>query len=599
MAPAQSTLRRSASSAPRHAHPSASTTSSRAQAASQVQGNAPESDDDPDDEYAPPAADDMEEDVDDNYPGDYNADDDDNGNNSEGEDEVDEDTRPSRTRRVSDKQAQLLEEQEQAKFRKHEKALKAVKAAKKKAGIVEKDTRGPIQDDVFTARTVTTTRPAATKSLAQRNSRVPAPAKFPSPDWHSSADQRTASTSQRTQDGSSTHTFRGRSPAPNRIPAREPIRNINGGIVPDSVSLQLYRHNGTEDNEQPLSPPPPRPQRPSPPRHHQRQPAPHHDSPPPSPPRSSSPSTGDKRARSEDSDDIRSTQSQRTSSSSGRPRAKDLDEVSKEYVGFAIRRYRSRLSTVCLYPELVQDGGFIKESWEEACTEFGTRLSLTPTIYKLCTIVVAVFPDVRGEMKTKVKPLTETIYGFRSGHDKKTIAFNRKRAEDLKEGSRFTMKDVKAKKGLFKNAILQKGCNTIWFANRRDEGPMAPDLFNPLTAPALAALITVTENTIDEYLTGIRTDVPFTANDYRTVYQTHLRALEQFATHTAKYNLLDTILLRMHNIARFHSGAQPIAQITTAVLSTEVLDAALKEFEEDSETETDGEQGEHSDTASF
>ncbi|KAJ7756535.1 hypothetical protein B0H14DRAFT_3599578, partial [Mycena olivaceomarginata] len=90
----------------------------------------------------------------------------------------------------------------------------------------------------------------------------------------------------------------------------------------------------------------------------------------------------------------------------------------------------------------------------------------------------------------------------------------------------------------------------MWFANRRDEGPTHPEIFNPLPEEALAALLTVTENTIDEYLTGIRTDVPFTANEYRSVYDTHLRSLREFREHTTKYNLLDKILTRMHNVGR-------------------------------------------------
>jgi hypothetical protein len=47
-------------------------------------------------------------------------------------------------------------------------------------------------------------------------------------------------------------------------------------------------------------------------------------------------------------------------------------------------------------------------------------------------------------------------------------------------------------------------------------------------------------------------------------------------------------------IFSFHSGAQPITTAPTSVLSKDVLDAALKEWEEDLETETEGEDGEHS-----
>ncbi|KAJ7845812.1 hypothetical protein B0H14DRAFT_3454740 [Mycena olivaceomarginata] len=130
--------------------------------------------------------------------------------------------------------------------------------------------------------------------------------------------------------------------------------------------------------------------------------------------------------------------------------------------------------------------------------------------------------------------------------------------------------DPEDKTGLFRHPILQKACNAIH-----------PEIFNPLPKEALAALLTVTENTIDEYLTGIRTDVPFTANKYLSVYDTHLRSLRESREYTTKYNLLDKILTRMHNVGRFHSGTQAITTAPTSVLSKDVLDAALKEWEED------------------
>jgi hypothetical protein len=49
-------------------------------------------------------------------------------------------------------------------------------------------------------------------------------------------------------------------------------------------------------------------------------------------------------------------------------------------------------------------------------------------------------PHLRGELKTKIKPFTKIMYGFRSGQNKKTIAFNRKLAEDLKEEACFAFK---------------------------------------------------------------------------------------------------------------------------------------------------------------
>ncbi|KAJ7821860.1 hypothetical protein B0H14DRAFT_3875746 [Mycena olivaceomarginata] len=302
------------------------------------------------------------------------------------------------------------------------------------------------------------------------------------------------------------------------------------------------------------------------------------------PSRSDSPDAGDKRRRSTsiDSDDLHTTQSPRIGNSSGRPRAKDLDSRTKEYTVFAIDLFRCYASARDLFPGTAQEVVFAKRAWDGACEEFGERLPLSSAVMKLITNRG---PHMRGELKTKVRPMAELLYGFKSGNNKKTILFNCQLAEDLKEGALFAFKDVKLKKGLFKAPILQRSANAM---------PSHPEFLNPFPYQAVAALSTVVENTIDEYLTGVPIDIPFTVNDYRSVYATHLKSLKDFEAHTAKYGLLEKILTRMHNIGRFHSGAQPIAVVPTAVLSKEVLDAALKEWEEDEETETEGEDGEHS-----
>ncbi|KAJ7894480.1 hypothetical protein B0H14DRAFT_3854314 [Mycena olivaceomarginata] len=496
-----------------------------------------DNDDDVDRDYSPPS--DSEHQHDDNEMDDQ-EDDTDEHNTEAGPIQ-------GRIRVMSAKQAQLLWERKEVEVRRQEKAAKAVKAAKKKAGVSEPDIRGPIQDDTFTSRTITSTRPTATKNLAQHNSRVPAPAQFPRADWHenSRCDGHSHNSAYSDDDDNSTqglhaapqqakHTFHGHSPLPKPHPIRTLIRNINGGIVPDRVSLHLGPQPQTS----------------------------YHEDLRPDSPRSESPDAGDKRRRSDsvDSEDLRSTQSPKATASRSRPRAKDLDDLSKE----------------TFFPDHNEEPPLVQRAFNKSCKALNVKMIMTPTIYKL---IANRGPHLRGELKTKIKPFTEIM----------------KLAEDLKEEACFAFKDTERKKGLFKHPILQKGTNAIWFANRRDEGPSHPEIFNPLPEEALAAVLTATENTIDEYLTGIRTDVPFTANEYRSVYETHLKSLRQFREHTIKYELLDKILTRLHNIRRFHAGAQPLSIVPTSTLSIGVLDAALREYEEDLETETEGEQGEHSD----
>ncbi|KAF7328579.1 hypothetical protein MVEN_02546000 [Mycena venus] len=473
--------------------------------------------------------------------------------------------RRGRTRRVSEKKAQLEEERTQAAARKQEKALKAAKAAKKKAGEIEPDTRGPINDDFFTDRTITSTRPTATKNLAQRNNKVPPPPKFPSDDWRASSstahrrdshhyadDDNDYDASHRPSRRSSSpppvrHTFRGRSPAPKRTPVREPIRNINGGIVPDSVNLHLV-HDASSGHQQSSRRRPRSPSlRPLSPR-----------------PRSVSPSAGDKRHRAPP----------------GRAAAREpriWTTTPREFALFAIDHYRCLISTQQPFPDSATETAMVRKAWYRACEEMGEQLPLTPAVAKLISNRGS---QLRGELKTKVRPLVELMYGFKTGQNKKSISFNRKNAEDLKDGTAFAFKDAEAKKGLYKHPIFQMAVNAMWFANRRDEGPRHPELFNPLPLESFALILTGVENSIDERLTGTRTDVPFTANDYRSVYEGHLKSLEEFAAHTEKYQILDKILKRLHTVGRFHSGAQPLTVAATSTFTKDVLDAALKEYED-------------------
>lgn len=144
------------------------------------------------------------------------------------------------------------------------------------------------------------------------------------------------------------------------------FRNVNGGIVPATVNLHLFCGNSGD--------------------HQRTSRRPHSSlSSPRSPPRqrSASPEAGDKRARSPSDDDLRSTQSQRIAGSSGRPRAKDLDELTKEYVVCANDRYRVYISVEQGFPENPIETVLVRRVWDETCEEMGERLPLTPTIAKL------------------------------------------------------------------------------------------------------------------------------------------------------------------------------------------------------------------------
>ena len=92
------------------------------------------------------------------------------------------------------------------------------------------------------------------------------------------------------------------------------------------------------------------------------------------------------------------------------------------------------------------------------------------------------------------------------------------------------------------------------------------------------------------------------------MFAAHLKCLRDFQEATKKHELLEKICIKLYNVDRyvislkplfnqlsnfqlsFHSGAQIITSVVTAV-SARAFAAALKEYEDNSNTETDGEDG--------
>ena len=111
---------------------------------------------------------------------------------------------------------------------------------------------------------------------------------------------------------------------------------------------------------------------------------------------------------------------------------------------------------------------------------------------------------------------------------------------------------------------------------------------------------------IDEWVTGIHADVPFTAISYCDVFVEHLRCLDDFIVHNKEHGLFENICEKLYNhgryvykfyqlswldVYRFHAGAQPVSQMTVHTIPTSAFDAAVQEYKENMETDTDGEHG--------
>jgi len=202
-------------------------------------------------------------------------------------------------------------------------------------------------------------------------------------------------------------------------------------------------------------------------------------------------------------------------------------------------------------------------------------------------------------MKTKARPLVEAFFGFETGQRRKIQAANRDKAETLKEGDNFVYKyidldDPEQNTGLCKSKLIQKLVNEMWFRNKTGEGIVFSQYFDPFTKSALALVLTAIKCCLDELVSGTRVQIEF-GDDYHDVYDRHLKELDRFEQYTKKHDLLRNYLVKLYNRGRHHAGAQPVSTTGVLTIATSRFEAALKEYEEDPNTDADEENGDSDD----
>ncbi|KAG1874101.1 hypothetical protein C8R48DRAFT_545686, partial [Suillus tomentosus] len=99
-----------------------------------------------------------------------------------------------------------------------------------------------------------------------------------------------------------------------------------------------------------------------------------------------------------------------------------------------------------------------------------------------------------GEVKAKLCPLVESIYGFDCSLRESIKSKNRRLIQDLKDKFGLCYRSHVPCSGLFQMRLNQKGANLIWYQNKRDEGIVFDKYFTPFPIPALALLYTVVSN---------------------------------------------------------------------------------------------------------
>ncbi|KAG1890780.1 hypothetical protein F4604DRAFT_1566478 [Suillus subluteus] len=91
----------------------------------------------------------------------------------------------------------------------------------------------------------------------------------------------------------------------------------------------------------------------------------------------------------------------------------------------------------------------------------------------------------------------------------------------------------------------------MWFRDKKDEGVLYPEFYQPFPEVGLALLLTAIESGIDEWSTGAQSNKMFTMDEYQGVLDEHLNNLADFDEHTKAQGLLPKLLSHLHDNGRY------------------------------------------------
>ncbi|KAF9237172.1 hypothetical protein BU15DRAFT_33072, partial [Melanogaster broomeanus] len=215
--------------------------------------------------------------------------------------------------------------------------------------------------------------------------------------------------------------------------------------------------------------------------------------------------------------------------------AKDYEVAIQEILKIAVGLFHSRLTAENAYPDRITQVSWAKEAWAEACKECKAQINFNNEVIQLITNRMW---HLTSELKSKIRPLVEVMYGFESSAKTAIKARNRKLVEDLTEDFGFCYKSLGdpandvPHKGLYEHKIIQKAVNIAFYKDKRDEGVRFLQYFQPFPVAGKALVLTVIEACINEWSSGERCDIQFSEPVYKPVYRTHLAQLHRFGEYT-------------------------------------------------------------------
>ncbi|KAI9571703.1 hypothetical protein HD554DRAFT_2036622 [Boletus coccyginus] len=218
------------------------------------------------------------------------------------------------------------------------------------------------------------------------------------------------------------------------------------------------------------------------------------------------------------------------------------NDITHEVLMVAITMFCCLICTQAPFPQhTLAETELAKKAWTKACQATELNMQLTSSLLKMSTLTGS-FEIIKQTSHVHVL-------------SKHAIQCNWDLAEMLKDSSCF---NIKIKRGIYKSNLLQLAVTSMWFTGQGDEGVIHHQYFNSIATNTIALVLTAIEYCIDEWATGIKTDVAFMATFYVEIFQSYVPSRHTFERHTLEYGLLAHIQKTLHNNTQCLAGAEPL-----------------------------------------
>ncbi|KAF7335015.1 hypothetical protein MVEN_02251700 [Mycena venus] len=245
-----------------------------------------------------------------------------------------------------------------------------------------------------------------------------------------------------------------------------------------------------------------------------------------------------------------------------RTNVKDYAEPARGLLQSALHKYEVRIWTLNPYPPQELQIQWVKEIWDEVCTEAKEPVELTE---RMATMIKKYGSHARSSMNANIRPLVGPTYGFKLGDSDKVIWKNLKIYKMLLDESGFHYEDTKARTGYAKNGIVIEAMKNNWFKSKTSRGVIYVVFFSPISLVTLALIFTAIEFCIEEWSTGRHHQTIFDEANNKARYDVHLQDLKDWAG--LKPSVTSVLLQQMHDKLRAATGAalvKPAGRMTEA-----------------------------------